>query len=59
MEETNARVIAELEGPFWRYETALVAGYTTGMAELFWTSSDVSRFGAGGYLVAGGPWRKA
>jgi hydrogenase maturation factor HypE len=51
MEETNARVIAEVEGAFQRYETALVAGYTTGMAELFWTSPDVSRFGAGDYLV--------
>jgi hypothetical protein len=51
MEETNADVAAEVEAAFRRYETALVAGDTTVMAELFWASPDVSRFGAGDYQV--------
>jgi hypothetical protein len=51
MDETNEGVAAEVEAAFRRYETALVAGDTAVMGDLFWTSPDVSRFGAGDYQV--------
>jgi hypothetical protein len=38
-------VVAEVAAVFWSYEAALVASDTTALAEFFWDSDEVVRFG--------------
>jgi hypothetical protein len=49
MELNNQSVVAEIEVLFDAYEKALVAGNLEVMADLFWTSENVTRFGANDY----------
>jgi len=52
VEEINMpSVVAEVTECFRRYEDALVAGDVDVMGELFWSSPDVTRFGAADYQV--------
>jgi hypothetical protein len=51
MDVDRVRVIDEVHTAFLRYETALNNGDIVVMAELFWTSPEVTRFGAADYQV--------
>jgi len=49
VELNDPTILAQVEAEFRRYEAALIAGDVVVMAELFWSSPLVTRFGAGDY----------
>jgi hypothetical protein len=51
MDIERVRVTNEVDVAFRQYEAALTNGDLKVMAELFWTSPEVTRFGAGDYQI--------